>query len=515
MCTQHACTPTTPPVAFDSPHPPHAPHVFNTATTNVRQVPICPRRLPPPLPQVQPLAALPLRWDSRNVGGVNFITPVKEQGACGACVSFSVLAAAEAAMFSKLRPGPANTLDFSETVSGGKGRDKSNITGAGGGGGTVSGTVSGTGAPPALAPVPHTRAPAAETANAPTTFPDRCPAPRCPPPQDFFLCHTPRGSCFLGWDYRSAARALTYAGLIHEACRPYRSVMSDACPARSPACTSIPAGTFHPVIFSSIEGMQFHITAHGAVATGFLVFKDFMTWWFAGAQGVYTKKVTWLTMRQDPPIGAHAVTVVGYDNVGQFWIAKNSWGDTGDAGYFKIAYGSANFMAPTEADSMGVVWQPQGAPVQSIPRQGSPPRLIRPDPAPDPSPSPSPSPYPKPHSPPPKRKPPALRKPPKPQMPVRKPPKPATGSKPPPQPRQANTSRPPPPEGQEASSAPGQVAVFRSDSGGDQAGCILSCWRLCCCAGGCAAVLAAVLLAVSERQGASAAECCIQGPMQG
>lgn len=67
---------------------------------------------------MQPLAAPLLRWDSRDVGGVNFITPVKEQGACGACVSFSVVAAAEAAMFSKLRPGPANTLDFSETVSG-------------------------------------------------------------------------------------------------------------------------------------------------------------------------------------------------------------------------------------------------------------------------------------------------------------------------------------------------------------------------------------------------------------
>jgi hypothetical protein len=75
-----------------------------------------------PLPQAQPPASPPLHWDSRNASGFNSITPVKTQGACGACVAFAVVAAAEAAMFSKLRPGPTNMLDLSELVRTGRWR---------------------------------------------------------------------------------------------------------------------------------------------------------------------------------------------------------------------------------------------------------------------------------------------------------------------------------------------------------------------------------------------------------
>jgi len=38
-------------------------------------------------------------------------------------------------------------------------------------------------------------------------------------------------------------------------------------------------------------------------------------------------------------VGAHAVLVVGYDDVNECFIVKNSWGTGwGEAGYFKIAY---------------------------------------------------------------------------------------------------------------------------------------------------------------------------------
>ena len=47
-------------------------------------------------------------------------------------------------------------------------------------------------------------------------------------------------------------------------------------------------------------------------------------------------------------LGAHAVLVVGYDDVNQCFIVKNSWGTGwGEAGYFMIAYsevgGTSNF----------------------------------------------------------------------------------------------------------------------------------------------------------------------------
>lgn len=45
---------------------------------------------------------------------------------------------------------------------------------------------------------------------------------------------------------------------------------------------------------------------------------------------------------ENPTSGAHAVVIVGYDDIGGYWIIKNSWGTTttyGENGYFKVGYG--------------------------------------------------------------------------------------------------------------------------------------------------------------------------------
>jgi len=42
-------------------------------------------------------------------------------------------------------------------------------------------------------------------------------------------------------------------------------------------------------------------------------------------------------------MGGHAVLLIGYDEPGQYFIAKNSWGTGwGEAGYFRIAYTEVN-----------------------------------------------------------------------------------------------------------------------------------------------------------------------------
>ncbi len=58
-------------------------------------------------------ANYPAMMDWRNVNGVNYITPVEDQGGCGSCVAFSVTATFEA-MFQISRGNPQPPIDLSE-----------------------------------------------------------------------------------------------------------------------------------------------------------------------------------------------------------------------------------------------------------------------------------------------------------------------------------------------------------------------------------------------------------------
>ena len=55
----------------------------------------------------------PSSYDLRNVGGKNFITPIKNQGGCGSCVAFGTVATVEGTL-KKLRNDPNYNLDLSE-----------------------------------------------------------------------------------------------------------------------------------------------------------------------------------------------------------------------------------------------------------------------------------------------------------------------------------------------------------------------------------------------------------------
>ncbi len=55
----------------------------------------------------------PAGYDWRNVGGNNYVTPIRDQGQCGSCVSFGTTAAVESA-FRIQRGNPSLAIDLSE-----------------------------------------------------------------------------------------------------------------------------------------------------------------------------------------------------------------------------------------------------------------------------------------------------------------------------------------------------------------------------------------------------------------
>lgn len=70
------------------------------------------------------------------------------------------------------------------------------------------------------------------------------------------------------------------------------------------------------------------------VIVGFLVYSSFMS--LAVQQ---TGMMPYPNLRRESLLGGHAVTLVGYNNNTQRFIARNSWGPNwGDAGYFYMPY---------------------------------------------------------------------------------------------------------------------------------------------------------------------------------
>jgi C1A family cysteine protease len=200
-------------------------------------------------------ATLSPTLDWRNVGGVNYVTPIKNQGSCGSCWAFAVTAALEsqALMDAGIR------LDLSEQV----------LVSCPNGGGTCSG-------------------------GSPST----------------------------------ASTYIRDVGLPLESCFPYTATNS-AC---SNACLTYRTDTYRVLGWHSgqnaVDAMKNAVYTYGPVVATFYVYSDF----FSYRSGVYSYATGTYQ-------GAHAVLTVGYDDVNQCFIVKNSWGTGwGEAGFFRIAY---------------------------------------------------------------------------------------------------------------------------------------------------------------------------------
>lgn len=139
------------------------------------------------------------------------------------------------------------------------------------------------------------------------------------------------GGGFVG----TASDYIRNMGLPAEFCYPYTAA-NGAC---ATACADWTNNAYHILGWHwvatsapTVEGLKNALVTYGPLVTGMGVYSDFYYY----SSGVYSH--TSGTYQ-----GGHAILLVGYDDAGQYFTAKNSWGTGwGEAGFFRIAYNQLN-----------------------------------------------------------------------------------------------------------------------------------------------------------------------------
>ena len=197
---------------------------------------------------------LPDEFDWRDVEGVDWTTPVKDQGICGSCVAFALIGALESII--QINSNNIFNCDLSEA--------------------------------------------------------------------HLFFCSG--GTCDFGvfpWD---AIDYLQNYGVSDESCFPYQEKDMN-CNSKSPDWQDRSIKVNYSG-FVSYNNIKEALITYGPLFTSFTVYQDFTHY----KEGIYTP--LW-----GANIGTHCVVIVGYNDSGEYWICKNSWGpDWGENGYFRIKY---------------------------------------------------------------------------------------------------------------------------------------------------------------------------------
>jgi hypothetical protein len=125
-------------------------------------------------------------------------------------------------------------------------------------------------------------------------------------------------------------------GVVRESCMPFGG---NKCPNAENEKLKI---TNYGMVAPNINTIKDTIVNQGPVTAYLIVCGDFNS--FSGS-GIYSHSgdVYWDNSCWNGPNleygNWHSISLIGYDDVGQYWIAKNSWGTGwGDGGYIKISY---------------------------------------------------------------------------------------------------------------------------------------------------------------------------------
>jgi C1A family cysteine protease len=143
------------------------------------------------------------------------------------------------------------------------------------------------------------------------------------------------GDCGGGWLSKSSDFIRKY-GLPLESCYPYTAATgscSDACSDWSAHAYKIDSWFYVVPIGNpsrtSVGDIKNALFMHGPLVSSMVVFNDFSSY----ISEIYSYSGVGIEL------GRTAIIIIGYDDPGQYFIAKNFWGTSwGDLGFFKIAY---------------------------------------------------------------------------------------------------------------------------------------------------------------------------------
>jgi C1A family cysteine protease len=269
----------------------------------------------------------PAEWDWRDVDGHNWVTPIRDQGACGSCVAFGVCAALEASFNIFLAD---TTTTFSLNLS-----------------------------------EQHLFS--------------------CGTDEDNFLYGYNLFSCIDGWHNvgtcpnGEAIGGMEYAfkyGIPDEECSPYLAVdnnCEDTCDNWKDRVYKI--NSYYIVAsdgqtLESIEDIKLAVMKH-PVATEMDIYSDFY---------YYIDEIYERSSEADY-LGGHAVCIIGWDDDRRYWICKNSWGTNwGDEGFFRIRWKDSGIGRNTVDACTCIYPSPESSPVVSnvkVEQKADDPRFVK------------------------------------------------------------------------------------------------------------------------------------------
>jgi len=164
---------------------------------------------------------------------------------------------------------------------------------------------------------------------------------------DLAFCGSHAANC-AGWYQDSALEDVMSRGIVTSAQFSYPSAFPNSTPSGgTPVCKVIANHDVYAVKVLSFQNVysvadrKSYLTNVGPMVTGFTCYSDFASY----GSGIYSP------MSTADVVGGHVFLIIGYSDLDQCWIFKNSSGPTwGENGFGKMAYGVCDIDTETASD---------------------------------------------------------------------------------------------------------------------------------------------------------------------